>query len=199
MDVSVIEKIIKRFQWCTLERMYGSAHSSITGFIATDWINQSNENSILDGAPSPTIGNGRDKQNNADLLLCKRDKPLIVVEVESGVSKYEQKINSILKYLSNRKDFDGLEFGLLIMSNIYNGSNYGKYKHNWTPIKNKVKESKENIVLVSIEKSKAKLGDSPLDRLRRRNDYYPWDIVNIDYWIHTTSQNIEGNLWKKKR
>lgn len=197
MEVSNIEKIIKSFQWSTLQRMYGSANSSIIGFISTEWINQSKDNSILDGAPSPIIGKGRSGQKNADLLLCKRDKPLIVVEVESGVSKYEEKIDSILKYLTNYDDFDGIEFGLLIMSNVYDALKGMKYKHNWTSIKDKVKKTKEAIVLVSIEKSKGQLDDSPLSRLRGRNDYYPWNIVNIDYWIHATSQNIEGNLWKK--
>lgn len=177
--------------------MYGSANSSIIGFISTDWINQSKDNSILDGAPSPIIGKGRSGQKNADLLLCKRDKPLIVVEVESGVSKYEEKIDSILKYLNNREDFDGIEFGLLIMSNVYDSLKGTKYKHNWTSIKDKVKKTKEAIVLVSIEKSKAQPDNSPLSRLRGRNDYYPWNIVNIDYWINATNQNIEGTLWKK--
>jgi len=177
--------------------MYGSANSSIIGFIATEWINLSKDNSILDGAPSPIIGNGRLGQRNADLLLCKGNRPLIVVEVESGVSKYTEKIKSILCYLKNTNDFDGLQWGLLVMSNVYGVPQNMCYKHNWDEIKTLVKAENDAIALVSIEKSKAHLDKSTLGRLRKRNDYYPWNIVNIDYWIHSGNHDVEGNLWKK--
>jgi len=189
MNTLDIKKILESFRWSTLQMMYGSAHNSIIGFISTEWINLSKYNSILDGAPSPIIGGGRSDQKNADLLLCKGNKPLIVVEVESGVSKYSEKIRSILDYFKNTKDFDGLQWGLMVMSNVYyidpkkdkKDENYVHCKHNWEEIKKKVKEEDSAIALVSIEKSKAQLDDSTLGRLRERNDYYPWDIVNIDY------------------
>jgi len=188
--------------------MYGSAHSSIIGFISTEWINLSKDNSILDGAPSSIIGEVDQTKRIADLLLCKGNKPLIVVEVESGVSKYSKKIKSILDYFKNTKDFDGLQWGLMVMSNVYYSAsekdekdeNYVHCKHNWEEIKKKVKEEEDSaIALVSIEKSKAQLNDSTLGCLRERNDYYPWDIVNIDYWIHSGNHDVdvEGNLWNK--
>jgi len=192
--------------------MYGSAHSSIIGFISTEWINLSKDNSIFDGAPSPITGKGRSGQKNADLLLCERNRPLIVVEVESGVSKYTKKIESILDYFKkteDTEDFDGLQWGLMVMSNVYYGGpkkdkkdeNYVQCKHNWEKIKEKVKEEGKDsaIALVSIEKSKAQLDKStPWGRLRKRNNYYPWDIVNIDYWIHSGNhdKDVEGNLFK---
>lgn len=83
MEVKEIEDLLKAFRWNTLQRMYGCAHSSIIGFISTEWINLSSKNSILDGAPSPKTGKGRLGQKNADILLCRGDKPIIPVEVET--------------------------------------------------------------------------------------------------------------------
>ncbi|MEZ0536615.1 hypothetical protein ACAG39_05100 [Caldicellulosiruptoraceae bacterium PP1] len=72
-----IENIIKIFNWDVITRMYGSSHSSIIGFLSSEWIKNSQEHSILDGAPSPFVGKGIKGQKNADILLCKGDKPLI--------------------------------------------------------------------------------------------------------------------------
>lgn len=197
MDVDEIEKLLKKFRWGTLQRMYGCAHSSIIGFISTEWINLSHENSIIDGAPAPIIGEGRKGQTNADILLCKGDSPFIVVEVETSVSKYNDKLSSLFKYLNNKNNFDGIEFGLLFMTNLCNVNT--KYKHNWGKIKQRVtKNKKNNIALVSIIKERTQLEkDSPLNVLRKRNDYFPWDIITVDYWIYSANQAKEGNLWKK--
>ncbi|MBC8382718.1 MAG: hypothetical protein H8E22_02695 [Candidatus Cloacimonetes bacterium] len=197
MDINEIEMLLKKFRWHTLQRMYGCAHSSIIGFISTEWISLSLENSILDGAPSPIIGNGRAGQTNADILLCKDGRPVIPVEVETDVSKYKEKTDSLFAYLSNKKDFDGIEFGLLFMTNLCNGDT--KYKHNWEKIKLRAtKSEKNNIALVSIIKERARLGkDSPLNVLRKRNDYFPWDIITVDYWIYSANRTKEGNLWRK--
>lgn len=135
-----IEKFLKRLQWDTLRNIYGCAHSSIIGFISSEWINQSKLNSVLDGAPSPKIGTGRTGQKNADVLLCRDDKPLVVVEVETGVSKYSEKIDSLWAYLSNSNDFKGMELGILIMTNGYAKSSNMAYKHDWESIKEKVKK-----------------------------------------------------------
>jgi len=198
MEINEIEKLLKKFRWNTLQSMYGCAHSSIIGFISTEWINLSpEEHSVLDGAPSPKRGKGRRGQKNADILLCKGDNPLIPVEVETSVSKYEEKLQSLFDYLNNTTDFNGAEFGLLFMTNLCKGEM--KYKHNWDKVKDRVKEEKEStIAFVSINKEKNYLGkDSPLNILRKRNDYYPWGVVIIDYWIYNANQEREGNLWKK--
>ena len=42
-------------------------------------------------------------QKNADILLCKGNKPFIVVEVETTVVKYLEKIDSIVAYFGKYK------------------------------------------------------------------------------------------------
>lgn len=197
MDIKEIIDLLKAFRWATLQRMYGCAHSSIIGFISTEWINQSENNSILDGAPAPSIGKGRSGQKNADIILCKGDRSFIAVEVETLVEKYSEKVESLSTYLGNIKDFNGIEFGLLFMTNLIKGEM--KYKHCWGPIKTKVKEKNDTIALVSINKMKVPLHGDALGHLRKRNDYYPWNIVKIDYWVHKKDQpeTAQGNLWKK--
>ncbi|MEA3343699.1 MAG: hypothetical protein U9Q92_06030 [archaeon] len=197
MDAKEIEDLLKAFRWNTLQRMYGCAHNSIIGFISTEWISQLDCNSILDGAPSPITGNGRMDQKNADIILCRGNKPFIIVEVETSVDKYPEKIKTLSDYLNKAKYFDDVEFGLLFMSNLQNGER--KYQHNWDEIKEKIKEKNDSIALISINKEKVSLCDDTLSHLRKRNDYSPWNIVKIDYWIHKKGQSkiAEGNLWKK--
>ncbi len=195
MNITEIEGLLRSFRWITLQRMYGCAHSSIIGFISTEWINASPDNSILDGAPSPEIGKGRRGQTNADILLCKGDKPLIPVEVETNVANYCKKLESLFSYLENNNNFSRFtEFGLLFMTNLCTGRM--SYQHNWEKIKRRVLKGRNAIALVSIIKEKAQLeNNSELNVLRNRNQYYPWDIVTVDYWIYTPNETREGNLW----
>ncbi|MBU4451747.1 MAG: hypothetical protein KJ851_03030, partial [Nanoarchaeota archaeon] len=173
----------------------------IIGFISTEWINSSDGNSILDGAPS-SKSKTDNKRKNADILLCKGDKPFIPVEVETNVSKYRDKLESLGMYLDDKKNFDGARFGLMIMLNFCKNKATGElYKHNWNKIKEDiVKNKKHNIVLVSIEKEnkKKQLTDSTLDNLRERNNYYPWDIVEVKYWIYYDNKELEGDFIEKK-
>ena len=193
-----VENFIRMFYWGIITRMYGSSHSSVIGFLSSEWIKKSSDHSVLDGAPSPFVGKGRKGQKNADILLCKGDKPFIVVEVETIVSKYLEKIDSIAAYLENTKNYDGIAFGLLVMLNYTNGEN--KYKHNWHDAKEYAMSKDIPIAFVSIEKSKADLGDTVLDQLKKRNEYYPWETSNIDYWIYGSDRKIiEGILWTDKR
>jgi len=187
---SKIENTIRRFKWDKLQRLYGSIHNSIIGFISTEWITLSEKNSVLDGAPNIEDDDGK---KYADLLLCEEDKPFIVVEVESSVSKYREKIDTIFRYLNN-KEFEGPVFGMMVMSNVNETQHGMNCRHHWDQIKAIVTQEGKPIVLVSIEKDKAKLDKSPLSRLRKRNKYYPWNIVNIEYWIHTPNQTKEGKL-----
>jgi len=191
-----VENFIRMFYWGIITRMYGSSHSSVIGFLSSEWIKKSSDHSVLDGAPSPFVGKGRKGQKNADILLCKGDKPFIVVEVETIVSKYLEKIDSIAAYLENTKNYDGIAFGLLVMLNYTNGEN--KYKHNWHDAKEYAMSKDIPIAFVSIEKSKADLGDTVLDQLKKRNEYYPWETSSIDYWVYGSDRKIiEGNLLKK--
>lgn len=151
-EIEMIETLKKKkFRWGLLRRMYGCPHSSIIGFISSEWIRLSKDNQVIDGAPSAKTGEGIKGQKVADILLCRKNRPFGVVEIESGVSNYKAKIGSILKYFRNKKDFNGLEFGLLIMTNAYYyGSKkekrkYRQYGHNWSILESKV--TKENIVL----------------------------------------------------
>jgi hypothetical protein len=193
-----IENIIRMFKWDIITSMYGNSHSSIIGFLSSEWIKKSSDHSVLDGAPSPFVGKGRKGQKNADILLCKGDKLFIVVEVETLVSKYLEKIDSIVSYIGNTEDYDGISFGLLVMLNYTNGAD--KYKNNWHDAKEYAVSKDIPIAFVSIEKSKADLGDTVLDQLKKRNEYYPWETSNIDYWIYGSDRKvIEGILWTDKR
>ena len=193
-----IENIIRMFKWDIITRMYGNSHSSIIGLLSSEWIKKSSDHSVLDGAPSPFVGKGRKGQKNADILLCKGDKPFIVVEVETLVSKYLEKIDSIVSYIGNTEDYDGISFGLLVMLNYTNGAD--KYKNNWHDAKEYAVSKDIPIAFVSIEMSKADLGDTVLDQLKKRNEYYPWETSNIDYWIYGSDRKvIEGILWIDKR
>ena len=184
------------FKWDIITRMYGNSHSSIIGLLSSEWIKKSSDHSVLDGAPSPFVGKGRKGQKNADILLCKGDKPFIVVEVETIVSKYLEKIDSIAAYMENTKDYDGISFGLLVMLNYTNGTD--KYKHNWHDAKEYAMSKDIPITFVSIEKRRADLGDTVFDRLKRRNEYYPWETSSIDYWVYGSDKKIiEGNLLKR--
>jgi len=55
----------------------------------------------LDGAPSPVIGAKRQGQKYADLILCKRNQPFIVVEVETLVSNDKRYIIQVCEELIN--------------------------------------------------------------------------------------------------
>ena len=154
MTVKDIEIILKKFRWNTLKNMYGSAHSSIIGFISSGWIKQDPSHYVLDGAPSPKTGGIRKGQVNADILLFREDVPFAVVEVETTIEKYRDKINTIFKYLNNVHDFPGIKFGLLIMTNGYTSKSHFKtYQHNWEHIKQQIKKQNHSMALVSIEKS----------------------------------------------
>jgi hypothetical protein len=190
MTAKNIKKFLRSFKWNILCKMYGSAHCSIIGFISSSWIDQSVHNAVLDGVPSPSKGRRRKGQTNADTLLFKQKKPYIVVEVESDYSKYIDKINSIQKYFKNTEEFGDLNFGLLVMTNLYEFPNGKKC---WDIIKNKIEQTKYPIALVSIEKREVKLDKSPLDHLRGLNkNYKPKEIARIDYRIYLLDQKIQS-------
>ncbi|MCF6466610.1 MULTISPECIES: hypothetical protein [Eubacteriales] len=68
MNSLFIENIIKEFNWDIITSMYGNSHSSIIGFLSSEWIKKSSDHSVLDGTPSPFVGKGRKGQKNADIL-----------------------------------------------------------------------------------------------------------------------------------
>ncbi len=192
MKSNEILSLLEKFDWQKLGQIYGCAHSSIIGFIAYHWLKESEHNSVLDGAPSPIIGSKRKGQKNSDLLLCKNEEVYIPVEVETTVSKYKDKFDALTEY---KESFHSVQFGLLYMTNLITGTK--KYQHNWDDIKNKVRNSKNAMALVSSIKRKVNKNETEWSKLLRRNDYSSWQITQIDYWIYDKIGNeIEGNLWK---
>lgn len=161
---------IKRFKWKTIKQMYGNAHSSVIGFISTEWINSNNKEKrfILDGAYS--IGNEKNKYT-ADLILCEGNKPQVVVEVESGISKYSDKIESLKTYL-NEKDTN-FKFGILIMLNGWRRKkdDGGYWEHNWGIEKEILKDIQDKILLISIKKKEREKNNPIIKETKNRNHY----------------------------
>jgi len=100
------------------------------------------------------------------MLFCKVDKPFIVVEVETTVVKYLKEIDSIAAYFENTRDYNRIGFDLLVMLNNINGA--GKYKHNWHDAKEYAISKDIPIAFVSIEKSKADLGDTGFGSIKEK-------------------------------
>lgn len=189
-NISYIENLLKSFNWKFLNKMFGSAHNSVIGFISTEWISKSNENFVVDGAPSPKVGGGRTGQKNADLLLC-NNHINIPVEVENTIYNYQKKLKAINEYIQNDKK---IPFGLMIMGN-WNSTL--TYTHHWEDIKKIIKEQNIPIGLISIEKKKLSKQHKKIDILSKNdNPYSQFEIVSIDYWIYIDTFVNEGNLWK---
>jgi hypothetical protein len=194
-----IANLIKKFQWSHLNRIYGCAHSSIIGFITYEWLKISFENSVIDGAPSPSIGSGRTGQTNADLLLCSNARPYIPVEVETNVLKYPEKLKSLFNY---KNAFPTVEFGLFYMTNLISGGL--KYQHNREGIKQDImkKSGADRMPIALISSIKRKLDFQEKNNwsdLLKRNGYSSWGIVSIDYWIFDLNNKVsQGNLWRSK-
>lgn len=192
-----MENFLRCAKWNTLLNLYGSAHSSIIGFLSTTWLAQSNKNFVLDEAPANQVGIGN-RGKRADLLLCSDSTPIVVAEVESTVKNYNDKLKVVESYLNNQKEFSGLEFGLLFLLNYTTGRD--AYAHHWDELKAAIEKTKHNIALVSFVKKRAEL---PFDkdlhpRLMEERGYYQWRYTSIDFWIHFEDQQTKsGNLWSK--
>lgn len=184
-------------KWNILLNLYGSAHSSIIGFLSTTWLAQSNKHFVLDTAPANQVGL-RNKGKLADLLLCSDSTPIVVAEVETTVDKYNDKLEVVESYLDNQEEFSGLEFGLLFLLNWT--SRGDGYTHHWDELKASIGNTNYNIALVSFRKEAAEL---PFDknlhsRLNERRGYYQWCYASIDFWIHFEDHRVKsGNLWRK--
>jgi hypothetical protein len=87
---------LRRVNWPVLLRTYGSFHQTLIGLIASWWNTLGNTNSVLDGPPACATAGGR---KHADLILCTRHGPVVVVEAEG--TKYENKLHAIAGYLDS--------------------------------------------------------------------------------------------------
>ena len=146
-----IEPFLRSIKWGTLSKVYGSAHSTIIGFLSSSWLCYSPNYFVLDGAPSTHIGSKEHKRRHADLLFGRDRSPLIVVEVESTVKKYKGKLETLYMYLDCTKDFPGLQFGMLVLLN-YTDRVKDRYQHHWDELKIQVRQHSHNIVLISLQK-----------------------------------------------
>ncbi len=187
---------LKSFNWYILRSMYGSAHSSIIGFISSSWISQSRQNTILDGAPTPRErqrkrrGHKRRGQKNADIILCKQKKPYVVVEVE--LWNYLDKIKTIQKYVKDKELFGDLKFGLLVMTNGYDDPQEGESC--WKVIKDEIKKMRSDVAVVFLEKNNESLDVSAQDRLRKLNPFSSKTIGKIKCWVHASNGDIKKTL-----
>ena len=106
---SALVQSLASVQWAVAVRTYGSSHSTLIGLIAAWWVGLSpSEHTVFDGAPSHGSGNA----GWCDLMLCERDAPVGVVEVE-GTKPFE-KLRTLGSYFASGKPgLDGIQFGLL--------------------------------------------------------------------------------------
>lgn len=191
-----IEHFLRSADWHTLARLRGSAHNTIIGFLSSRWLNYSlDRNFVLDGVPHAGKGN---EKRYADLLLCRDSLPLIVVEVESTVKNYDEKLETLYKYLDNTEEFSGLQFGMLVLLNDTSGK--GRYQHHRDKRKIKICQDTRNIVLVSLQKHGEPLpfNAETHARLSKATGYSEWVYQSIDFWIHFHNHEVrECNLWSR--
>lgn len=196
-------EIIKEFKWENLNKMYGNAHSSIIGFISSEWIQacKSKTHSIFDGAPGARYLESR---RHSDLLLCKDEKPCVVVEVETSIHKYEDKIATLQAYLKEKEKFEGLKYGLLVMLNGFCALDQtNECRFNWDKIENKIApELSENIGFISIEKENISCAEknknSTVSKLRLAGNsrIYPRTISQIQ--ICMPGKDRKETIWQEK-
>ncbi len=191
-----VEHFLRSAKWDTLSKLYGSAHSTIIGFLSSSWLCYSPSHFVLDGAPSTYIGSKEHEKRHADLLFGIDKSPFIVVEVESTAKQYEEKLKTLYTYLDHTEDFSGLQFGMLVLLN-YTGRE-DSYQHHWDKLKTVVCQRSHNIVLVSLQKrpERPPFDAKTHDRLSKDTGYYHWVHQSIDFWVHfQTHQVREGHLW----
>lgn len=97
--------------WNVAARTFGSSHATLIGVLGEWWIRQSPlSHTVLDGAPSHGNGNA----GWCDLMLCRDEIPVGVVEVEG--TKPLEKLDTLNSYfLSDRKEMLDISFGILLV------------------------------------------------------------------------------------
>jgi hypothetical protein len=92
---------IRTFQWDLLQRVFGTSHSSIIGFVATQWLLTGESRSVIDAPPKVDLPGGR---RHADLLLYQDDESGIAVEVEAaGAHNAERKFEALAAYVRDER------------------------------------------------------------------------------------------------
>lgn len=166
MEEQEVVKIIEKFDWKILSKIYGSGHSSIIGFIASEWIKiNSNTNSVLDGPTCVEIKKSTNVRRCADIVLCKDQKPLIVVEVETDERNYNSKIKTLKLYIKEK----GCIFGILFMANCVKKQKKSK--------RNKCNTNK--IILINQKKELRSLAKEEKNNFFNKNKFAQKEVSEI--------------------
>ena len=206
MKADEMMSLLKMFNWGVLGGLYGLGHNTIIGFISCEWMSRSSQFVVLDGAPAAVIGEGRSGQTNADAILCYDDRPAVAVEVESVAENYAVKLESLSKYFSNCHDYDGLEYGMLVMlnlrTNVPSSQRYVTDDRQFEALKESARARTGGFALLSIEKRTERMGlqyiSTPLAHLRMRNDYYPWRVNRVIAWVKDAAGGVDsGRIWEE--
>lgn len=142
-------------KWGLARRTYGSSHATLIGLLAQWWLEiDARFHTVLDSAPSYGFKNA----GWADLLLCREDKPVGVVEVEG--TQPIAKVNCIANYFrSTRPELASLEFGLLLLY-AYEAKGRGTGRAYLSPetpeivqvIKELTAGSRQSFIMIAVEK-----------------------------------------------
>lgn len=194
-----IEKFIKRIPWHILSNVYGNSHNTIIGLIALEWIKEKG-NSVFEACPKC---NGK----YPDILLNKNNEIFAVVEVETSVKKYIEKLNNLKEFYHG---YHGVKFTILIaLNDNYGDSKKKKYTHYWdeyishsvwgdTNISKRISVLQIPVLIISLEKKKAERISGYLGELRNRHNF-GYNVCNIEYCIYNDNGIIYSNgvLWKE--
>jgi hypothetical protein len=188
MDTHKFFDELTHYHWSELVQLRGNAHNSTIGFISLSWNRVSPNRVALDAPPTYQKHEGQTGNKYADLLLLEDRRVKIAVEVETMVSKYSDKLDTLSAYFNNKKEFPAPVYGLMILLNS-TGSKQ-TYKTNWGQLKQSIEAKNLPVALVSIEKS---LDDTFADpkvhpRLLGPSGFLSWRMSKIEAWFPTRGQ-----------
>ena len=122
-----------------------AAHSTLTGVISLSWLKVDDGNKVKDGAPKV-------KGRVADLVLVGKNKSKIAVEVENTVKYFEQKVETLRRYINN-----GYQKGLLIATFEYRDNSKVK------KLKEDLAEANQPIYLIVVKRKRGFISDYEID------------------------------------
>lgn len=110
LDIRTLFSSLGKARWDIAARTFGNSHATLIGILSEWWIRQNySSHTVLDAPPSHGNGNA----GWCDLILCKDDIPIGVVEVEG--TKPDHKIKTLDSYFTtNKKTMSGISFGILL-------------------------------------------------------------------------------------
>lgn len=196
-----MNEFIKSCNWSILSSVFGSSHSSIIGFISAEWIRTYPEGIVMDGEPSPFVGEGRMGQVNSDLLLIRSDNIKAVVEVET--TRWREKVESLALYLNDPK-YAGAE-GLLVLTTVKGVVNSNErpeissaHAARINETKSKILETDKLIHLVQLIRTEWKDQPTPqmLHMLELRDTYYyRYRMHEVRHW-NPSQPDLEPVLYR---